>query len=306
MTTEKKKSSPKKSKKKVLAIPIGRDERIDKLVKEREVIFKRIEPIWEHANKVVELRAERDELNNKVKTLSEQARKIKSGRDFYNKRVREEKEKRDVLNKKCSDLRQNSMKKFGDAAKNYDPRYYSNLGRQVKGLRWKIETAGVDFSEERKLRASLDRMEREYESLKDVEDARRGKKGVEEQAKEHHANVVTFSQQSEKAHTELIKIYEGLKQARADANEKHQQVLDEMAKKKKLEDKHAKDIRRLEELKGKIKNTKKRVKEKQKEEVEKTVKERADSAFKDLESGKRVDLRDLQLKFLKEKEESEG
>ncbi|MDP7282729.1 MAG: hypothetical protein QF475_03785, partial [Candidatus Undinarchaeales archaeon] len=70
---------------------ISSDTPINKLDNEKNLIFERLEPLREQAIILIGIRKERDALNDKVKLVSEDVRKIKTERDELNKLVQDEK-----------------------------------------------------------------------------------------------------------------------------------------------------------------------------------------------------------------------
>ncbi|MFH1450518.1 MAG: hypothetical protein ABIF92_00875, partial [archaeon] len=87
---------------------------VDKLEKERQLIFERLAPLRDQEIILSNIRKDRDNLNFKVKSLSEEVRKKKSERDELNLKVREEKDKRDQINHAASSLRKDFKSSFGD------------------------------------------------------------------------------------------------------------------------------------------------------------------------------------------------
>lgn len=267
---------------------------IKKLKERVEAIQTKLEPLQDLKKNISKIRVERDSLNKQVKELSDKLKKVRTSRDFYNKKVKNEKKERDLLNKQVIGLKKQFNEKVGGKKKGPS---YSRVKKQIKDLQWKIETSGVTFSEEEKLRSKLEKLEALKADLQKEKDARLKIKEIASQAEKHHTNVLKLSEKSKKNHEKVQSLYEDLKKKRADANQKHEEVLAEMKKLKELEKKYAPDIRRLQQLKEKIKKMTATNLIKKKRETAKAFKERADEAFEKLKAGKKVDLIDLQLKL---------
>lgn len=275
---------------------------VEKLITEKELVYKRLEPLREQRKKIAELREGRDKLNDSVKALNEKIKKLKDERDSHNVQVKSAKGERDKINEELTAVRKEFTTKF-PKVDGREPNF-SKIKLDVENLRWSIETSGVSYEKEKELRGTLDKLEIVYNGMKKKEDLRRKMKELDRRAREHHNNVLAFSQKSEETHGELVVLYENVKEARAVADDKHQEVVTEIEKLNELEKKHAPDVNRFNELREKIGETKKVEVEKEKKATEKSIKERAEKAFDKFTSGKRVDLRELQLKFIEEEEKA--
>jgi uncharacterized coiled-coil DUF342 family protein len=302
--TEKKKSTSKKTKTPSPKLNLKPEKTettpVNKLENEKTAIYERLEPLREQAVILTSIRKERDILNDRVKKLSEEVRSIKVKRDELNKKVQDEKKKRDSINQEASSLRKGFKQEFGDQPGRRGSSELQNLRKMVKDMRWTIETSGFNFAEEKKRRKKLDELEKRLKSLEKFDNARLGVMKQDKDARSYHSNVIEYSKQSEEVHQSLIVLYENLKQAREKADAKHNLVVEELDKLKKIEADHEDDLNRLNELRGEIRDTRDEWEEQKTEESKKSAKERGAEAFAEFEKGGRVDFRDLQLKFLGE------
>jgi len=293
-----KKPIPKGEKELVLKDKKTKETPVDKLENEKQLLYERLVPIREQVFALSNVRKERDDLNFKVKKLSDEVRKIKIERDEFNKKVQEEKKLRDEINKQTSGMRKNFSKTFGDQPNRRGVPELQQLRKKVKDMRWEIETRGFNFAEEKKRSAALKILEKQLKKLETYDNARQDVVVKDKDARSHHSLVIEYSKKSEEVHESLILLYEQLKAAREKADAKHNAVVDVIDKIKKMESEHTDDIKRLNEIKDEIKETREEWEDQKLEESQKTAKERATEAFAEFEKGGRVDLRDLQLKFL--------
>jgi phosphoserine phosphatase len=279
---------------------ISSDTPINKLDNEKNLIFERLEPLREQAIILIGIRKERDALNDKVKLVSEDVRKIKTERDELNKLVQDEKKKRDDINQQASSLRKVFKKEFGDAPTRRGSSELQMLRKKVKNMRWEIETQGFNFAEEKKRSKVVKDLEKRLKTLEQFDNARMGVVKQDKDARTFHSNVMDLSKKSEEVHQNLVALYEKLKAAREKADAKHQDVVDALDKLKKIEAEHETDLNRLSEIRGQIQESKEEWEVQRVEEGKKSAQERGAEAFAEFEKGGRVDLRDLQLKFLGE------
>jgi|TARA_Y100000034_G_scaffold128408_1_gene182919 uncharacterized coiled-coil DUF342 family protein len=302
--TEKKKNTSKKNKTPSPELKIKPETKettpVNKLENEKTAIYERLEPLREQAVILTGIRKERDVLNDKVKKLSEEVRAIKVKRDELNKKVQDEKKKRDSINTAASSLRKDFKKSFGDHPGRRGSSDLQALRKQVKSMRWDIETKGFNFAEEKKRSKALSELEKKLKTLEKFDNARLGVLKQDKDARSFHSNVIELSKQSEEVHQSLVVLYEKLKEAREKADAKHNKVVEELDKLKKIESEREDDLNRLNELRGEIRDTRDEWEEQKVEESKKSAKERGAEAFAEFEKGGRVDFRDLQLKFLGE------
>jgi len=271
---------------------------VTKLEKEKNLIYERLAPVRDQAIVLTGIRQERDILNDKVKLLSEDVRKIKTERDELNKKVQDEKAKRNDINKLASTLRKGFKQEFGEQPIRKGSSELQMLRKKVKDMRWEIETKGFNFAEEKKRCKKLEDLEKRLKSLEKFDTARMDVMQRDKAARTFHSNVLDLSKKSEEVHQTLIGLYEKLKAAREKADFKHNEVVEAIDKLKKIESEHESDIQRLGEIRNEINETREEWEEQKLEETQKSAKERGAEAFEVFEKGGRVDLRDLQLKFL--------
>jgi uncharacterized coiled-coil DUF342 family protein len=301
MKETKKGKKPREEKKEfVVKGKVTADTPVNKLEKEKQAIYERSAPIREQAAVLTSIRKDRDVLNDKVKALSDEVRKVKTERDELNKKVRDEKAKRDDINNQASSLRKVFRSEFGDAPAKKGSFELQKLRKQVKDMRWEIETKGFSFAEEKKRSKVLSELEKKLKKLEKFDNARLSVVKQDKNARDFHSNVIEFSKQSEEVHQKLIGFYENLKQAREKADAKHNEVVEAIDKIKKLEVDHEVDLKRFNEIRDSINDTREEWEDQNLEESKKSAKERSAEAFAEFEKGGRVDLRDLQLKFLGE------
>lgn len=272
------------------------EELIEKINKEIEELKAKIAPVADMQKNISELKRVRDELNGKVKELSEKIKNTKQIRDSYNQVVKSAKNIRDSVQKKISEVRKDLPKK-GAGDKGRRKPTYKNIRKQIKDLEWKIQTSGVSFSEERNLRNQLQKLEILKAELQREEDARSSSRKLSSEAKKHHARVLEFSIKSRSIHKELLELYGELKKIRAKATQKHEEFLEKVKALDIFNKEHESDFNLLNELKQKLRQEKKKLAAKQEENLEKGIVERAQDAFEKLKQGVRVDLRDLQAKL---------
>lgn len=272
---------------------------MDKLIQEESELSEKLGKVNDIRTESSVFKKERDSLNTKVKELSVNSKKVRTERDSLNKKVKAEKNLRDNLNKRIADLKAQFSKKYGNRSTSEQ---YKKLKKQIRDLEWKIETSGVGFEEEKKLRAKLAGLEDEKVAFQEEADSREELKNLERNAKKHHSNVIEFSKKSEQIHEKLVGIYKNLRDEREKANKKHEQFIAKVQELKDFEKGHTADFKRLGTLRSKIKDKQTKVKTVQKQKTETSFRERAEKAYEKFKAGKRVDLKELQIKFSLRKE----
>jgi len=259
---------------------------LEGLIKEHDAIFAKLQPLRDKQREISQLRRERDSLNNKVKLLNTEIKALQKERDTFNKQVQTHKSTRNELNERTKKIRDSYQEVF-DQRKDTN---FRELEQKVKSINWKIQTAGVSFKEEKKLRNQLESLEKVYNAKKVLRDSKK-------EAETKHRKVLEYSARSEEVHEELVKLYARVKDLREDADVKHEEVITAVKVVEALNAEHADDIKRKEDIKTRIVELKKETKEKREEEKQASAKERAKEAMELFSAGKRVDLRDLQLSF---------
>ena len=268
---------------------------LEGLINEHDAIFAKLQPMRDKNREISQLRMERDSFNNKIRALNKEVKELQKKRDAFNKKVQESKADRDKLNAQTKKIR-GSYKDLFDQNKQTN---FRDLERKVKNIHWQIQTAGMSFENEKKLRKQLESMEKLYNAHKVFNDSKKT-------AETKHSSVLEFSTKSEEIHEELIKLYARIKEVRTQADAKHDEVVSALKAVEEMEETHADDVKRLQELKVRITETKAEKKTKQEEEKQASFKERAKDAMAKFAAGKRVDLRDLQLSFGMEEKKKEG
>ncbi|HIK01567.1 TPA: hypothetical protein H1008_00425 [archaeon] len=262
----------------------------EELKKEQEKIQKALSPLNKLKRDASKLKNERDSLNEIVKKSSSDVKRLKKERDKLNESVQRTKYEREALNKQREEAKQVQEKSPQSPSA---PSTYSILKKRIKSLLWKIETSGVSFKEEKKMREEFDVLSKEAGTLEKQVSAKRVLKSSTREASKKHQTVVGLAQKSESVHQDLIKAYAELRKSRSSANKSHGKLVEKREQIKNFEELNKEDIDQLEKITKGIKEEKKKAKKIASMGGIKVLK-KAEKVKKEFEAGKRVDLRDLQ------------
>ncbi|HIJ99778.1 TPA: hypothetical protein H1011_03065 [archaeon] len=262
----------------------------EELTKDQEKLQKALSPLNKLKRDASKLANDRDSLNEIVKKSSSDVKKLKKERDKLNESVQRRKYEREALNKQREEAKKIQEKNPQTPAA---PSTYAILKKRIKSLLWKIETSGVSFKEEKKMREEFDVLSKEAGTLETQVSATRVLKSSTREASKKHQDVVGLAQKSESVHKDLIKAYAELRKSRSSANKTHGKLMETREQIKNFEELNKEDIDKLEKITKGIKAEKKKAREIASIGGIKVLK-KAEKVKKEFEAGKRVDLRDLQ------------
>ena len=262
----------------------------EELKSQQEELQKKLAPLNKLKKETSKLKNERDRLNEIVKKTSADVKKLKTERDELNKSVQRMKSERETLNKQREEAKKVQEE---SPAKVSAPNSYLVLKKKIKNLLWRIETSGVSFKEEKKLRSEVDVLSKEAGTLETQVSAKRILKSSIREASKKHQTVVGLAQKSETTHRKLLKTYAELRKSRSAANTAHGKLIEKREKIQNFEELNKEEVGKLEKITKKIKSEKKKARELASKGGIKAVK-KAERVKKEFVAGKRVDLRELQ------------
>jgi uncharacterized coiled-coil DUF342 family protein len=213
-----------------------------------------------------DLKAKRDELNSKVKELSEERKRLIEELAKLNAIVKEERQKRDKANEEVKLLKEKRVASFDEIKKikkeldelmGILERFkdsmggsYRRLKEELRQLEWEYQTEVHSIRKEKELVKQMDALEKEiaksellYDKKKKLTHLQKKLRDLYTEANVYHSLLINRAKESEKHHdtmmksireiekmeSSLEKINEEIKKVREEANKYHKEYSKEIA-----------------------------------------------------------------------------
>ena len=147
--------------------------------------------------------SEREQVSNQIKQFISEIQEEKKKRNTLTDEVKLSKVERDKLNKEI----QEKVKVVKDIAPVHSRINPTHLKRTIDQLEEKIEISGMNFNEEKKLMKKIKELKKEYDKVKDIEEARSAGKALSKLRKSAdtiHKSVQVKAEESQKTHKGII------------------------------------------------------------------------------------------------------
>ena len=172
--------------------------------------------------------SEREQVGNQIKQLISGIREEKKKRNTLTDEVKLSKIERDKLNKEI----QEKVKVIKDIAPAHSRVNSHQLKRTIEKLEESIEISGMNFNEEKKIMKKIKELKKEYDKVKEIEEARSVGKALSKLRKSAdsiHKSVQRKAEESQKTHVGIIETSQSIDELKKKETELREQFL---AKKK--------------------------------------------------------------------------
>jgi len=179
--------------------------------------------------------SEREQVGNQIKQLISEIQEEKKKRNTLTDEVKLSKIERDKLNKEI----QEKVKVIKDIAPVHSRVNPHQLKRTIEKLEENIEISGMNFNEEKKLMKKIKELKKEYDKVKEIEEARSVGKALSKLRKSAdsiHKSVQIKAEESQKTHEGIIETSQSIDELKKKETALREQFL---AKKKEFSETNA-------------------------------------------------------------------
>jgi uncharacterized coiled-coil DUF342 family protein len=230
---------------------------------------------------IVELKNERDKLNEKVKALKKQREETKA-------QIRE---KITEIKKTNQEIKALNNKK--------PPKSLQTLQKEFDSIEWKIQTTPLNLNEERSLIEQVKKLEIQINIHKKLEqlnqkvvEMKAELKALQAKSKIFHEKLTETAEESQKIHEKMLERIGESKKVKMEADEFHKLFLQEKEKAKPIQDEISKIVNEIkmlrEEIRRKEAEEKKKTEENLREKLERQAREK-------LKRGEKLTWEEFQL-----------
>lgn len=244
----------------------------------------------------------RDKLNEKVRTLRQDAHGLKEERDSINAKVHDLKLQRDETKTTIRTIIEEKKvvrEKIAELRKKTPKRSQSSIQEEIDDIEWKIQTTSLDLQEEKKLIETVKQLEMQSSAYRKIEQQKKkidnlqhGLETLDETGENLHTQLSDLAQRSQETHQNMLSKIDEVKKVKEEADAIHQAYLQSKERAKPLDQ----ERRRLSEQVRLLRETARREDETARKATEKSLKEELESKAREkLERGEKLSWEEFQL-----------
>jgi len=177
----------------------------------------------------------RDDLNEQVRGLRDEALGLRSQRDKLNEKVKELKQKRNEIRVGIQDKLEETKKLREESrilSKRKPPRSHEILQKEVESIDWTIQTTSLTLQEDKELVEKVKQLEMQLSIHRKLEQLAKRKaelrteaKTMKAEAEQLHTQLTENVQKSQETHRKMLEKAKKLGTLKAEADNMHKQFL---------------------------------------------------------------------------------